>query len=105
MYAILPTVVTSHTCFGLLSLLDANNYDTKWIRTIWNSKGISDGWCAERCIEVINQLGIQVPNNYYGVRYIPETLDRVSSYYNSGSVNAPDVFNPKSEPTNTFPRY
>lgn len=105
MYVVSPTVVTPHTCFGLLSLLDSYNYDTTWIRTVWNSEGISDGWCAEKCIEIINREHYPIPNDYYGIRWIDETLDRVSSYYNSGSDNAPDVFKPKPVPTNTFPRY
>ena len=95
MYVVSPKDVTPHTCFGLLSLLDSYNYDTTWIRSIWSGKGISDGWCAQRCIEIINREGIEIPTDYYGVRYIPETLDRVSSYYNEH----------ETESTNTFPRY
>lgn len=95
MYVVSPTVVTPHTCFGLLSLLDSYNYDTTWIRTVWNSEGISHGWCAEKCIEIINREHYTIPNDYYGIRWIDETLDRVSSYYKE----------PVTEPTNTFPRY
>lgn len=103
MYTVSPTIVTPHTCFTLLSLLDNAGYDTSWIRNVWNSRGISDAWCANRCIEIINRENINIPQDLYGIRWQADTLDRLSSYYNEGSGNASDVF--KTEPTNTYPRY
>ena len=63
MYILRTTTVTTHTCFTLLSLLESYNYDTSWLRLIWNSKGITDLWCATRCVEIINQEGYKIPSN------------------------------------------
>lgn len=63
MYEVKETTVTIHTCFTLLSLLESYNYDTTWIRHTWNLQGISDVWCAKRCVEVINNEGFKIPDN------------------------------------------
>ena len=96
MYTVSPTTVTPYTCHYLLSLLDDAGYDTWWIRNVWNSQGISDGWCANRCIEIINRENIDIPDDLYGIRWKDNALDRVSSYYNTSYT---------IEPTNTCPRY
>lgn len=96
MYAVSPTTVTPYTCHYLLSLLDDAGYDTFWIRSIWNDSGISDTWCAKRCVEIINRENISIPDDLYGISYYPNALDRVSSYYNTHY---------KIEPTNTGSRY
>lgn len=62
MWIVKGTTVTQHTCYALLSLLDSIGYDTEWIRFIWNLNGISNLWCAKRCLEIINTNGIIIPN-------------------------------------------
>ena len=61
MWIVKDVTVTMHTCFKLLSLLDSTGYDTEWIRYIWNLNGISNLWCAKRCVEIINSHEIMIP--------------------------------------------
>ena len=60
-YFLIKNTYVQHTCFKLLSLLDSTGYDTSWIRYIWNLQGISDLWCAKRCVEIINNNEIMIP--------------------------------------------
>lgn len=90
-YTVSTIDVTPYTCHELLSILDAHKIDTSWIRLTWNSDGISNAWCANRCVELINRYDIDLPDNLYGVTYNP-----ISSYYNTSD---------ETVPTNTGKKY
>ena len=72
MYHLKENLVTIHTCFNLLSFLDSEGYETMWIRLIWNTAGFNNVWCARRCVEVINRLGLTPPNDMEELYYIEE---------------------------------
>ena len=61
MYILKENLVTPHVCFELLSLLDSLGHDTFLIRHIWNEQGITDLWCARKCVEMINFNNYEIP--------------------------------------------
>lgn len=68
-------VPTPYLCNTLLNYLDTHNIDTKWIRTIYSQKGISDKWCYDRIMEIASTNHLEIPSDL-----ILYPLDPVSSY-------------------------
>ena len=70
MWIIRGSNVSIQTCDNLLHYLDLTGYDTMWIRYLWKLEGMTNDWCAKRCVEIINQYFLMIPDNLY----LPELL-------------------------------
>ena len=65
--------VTPYTAQKLLDILKYSDIDTQWIEYIASLKGITHFWVIRRCIELINEFDIELPDNIYGVTCNPIT--------------------------------
>ena len=70
-YTISVPDVTPYTAQKLLDILVKNGIDTQWIEYIGSLTGITYLWVTRRCIELINEFDIELPNNIYGVTCNP----------------------------------
>ena len=72
-YTISVPDVTPATATKLLDILVKNGIDTQWIEYIGSLTGITHLWVTRRCIELINEFDIELPDTIYGVTCNPIT--------------------------------
>lgn len=72
-YTVYPDDVTLATPTKLLTILQNHGISTEWIEYIGSLKGISPLWVTTRCVEIINQNNIKLPDNIFGVTSNPIT--------------------------------
>ena len=72
-YTVSVPDVTPYTAQKLLDILKYSGIDTQWIEYIASLKGITHFWVIRRCIELINEFDIELPDNIYGVTCNPIT--------------------------------
>lgn len=70
-YTVHPHDVTPVTPHTLLKILKSNSIDTEWIEYLSSLKGITELWTTRRCVELINQFDIELPDNIFGVTCNP----------------------------------
>lgn len=82
LYTVYPHDVTPHTSHTLIRILKQNGYETMWLENLFNTKGFSDTYITQRCVDKINELNITLPDNIYGVTCNPifdNEMDNINS--------------------------
>ena len=77
MYQVYPHDVTPYTPHNLIRILKQNGYETMWLENLLNTKGISDTYITQRCVDKINELNITLPDSIYGVTCNPIYDDEI----------------------------
>ena len=72
-YTVSVPDVTPYTAQKLLEILNHYGIDTKWIEYLGTLKGVTYLWVTRRCVELINQFDIELPDNIFGVTCNPIT--------------------------------